>query len=156
MSLFSFIVSNRPLPEIDQTGFVRMKARELKKLNIQAKGPIDIHELDDDVDVMYAKDEAKINDLRISRCTNPPYDLEQYINKEYIYWLEGDRYRESWNSQLFEYLNEHKDHVSELEIWSIWFGDGIQEINETVLSLHNVTLLDLERLKGSNFCIKFV
>ena len=34
-----------------------------------------------------------------------------------------------------------------LEIWSIWFGDGLQEIEKMKLKLSDLQLIDLEALK---------
>ncbi|MGM1048133.1 MAG: hypothetical protein ACQEXX_18600 [Bacillota bacterium] len=155
MSRFSFIVSNSLLPEIDLTGFVRMKVGEFKKLNIQTKGHSMIAELDDDADLLYAEDETKIDDLKISLCTNPPYGLEVYIKKEFVYWIDGDCHRGSWNEQLYDYLKGLQNNKAGLEIWSIWFGDGHQEIKNMELKLLDLKLSDLEILKGINYCVKF-
>ena len=154
MSLFSFIVSNNPLPEIDLTGFVRIKVGEFKKMNIQTKGLISLNHLDDDVEMLYAEDESRIHDLNITLCKNPPDGLEMYINKEFVYWLEGDFQRESWNEQFYNYL-KCLQNKNGLQIWSIWFGDGPQDIKNKKLKLSEIKISDLDILKGRNYCIEF-
>ncbi|MNM99603.1 hypothetical protein D3C81_1121680 [compost metagenome] len=155
ISRFSFLVSDSPLPEIDMTGFVRMTVGEYKKLNIQTKSNSLIDILDDDAVVLYAEDESKTNDLRICTCTNPPYGLDAYTNKEFVYWIEGDCHRESWNEQLYKYLTGLQNNQDGCEIWSIWFGDGYQEINNLELKLKGLRLSELDVLKGTNYCVKF-
>lgn len=156
MSKFSFIASNSPLPEVDHTGFVRMKVRDFKKLNIKTSGLISIDNIDEDSEMLYAEDETKLNDLRISLCKNPPYDLEMYINKEFIYWLDGFFEKSSCKDQFFDYLLAlDQSKTSNLEVWSIWFGDGKQRIRYRTIKLSTLQSSDLEILKEVNFCIRF-
>ncbi|UNK17017.1 hypothetical protein MNQ98_21375 [Paenibacillus sp. N3/727] len=158
MSKYSFIVSNSSLPEIDLTGMVKMKYGEYKKLNIQPKNESIINLLDDEddeIEILYVADPAKMHDLKIILCTNRPYGLEEYIKKEYIYWMEGSPVKASWNEQLYDYLKGVQHVKDELEIWSIWFGDGPQEIEDIKLRLLDLKLSDLELLKRINYCIKF-
>lgn len=67
-------------------------------------------------------------------CTNPPYGLEEYIQRDFIYWLEGNSDDEIWKEQLYDYL-KRLNSKDGLEIWSIWFGDGPQDIKEIKLEL---------------------
>lgn len=88
-------------------------------------------------------------------CTNPPYGLEEYIQKDFIYWLEGNSDDGIWKEQLYDYL-KRLNNKDGLEIWSIWFGDGPQDIKEIKLELSELKISDLEALKSlrMNYCIK--
>jgi len=159
MSKFTFIVSNSSLPEIDLTGTMRMKYGEYKKLNIQSSQESILDQLDnpnDDLEILIM-DPTKMHHLKISLCTNQPFGLEEYIQKEFIYWLEGSSDDVTWKEQLYEYLKEQKNNKDGLEIWSIWFGDGPQEIETMKVTLAELQLSDLDALKGvnNNYCIRF-
>ncbi|MCG7406545.1 hypothetical protein MH117_03880 [Paenibacillus sp. ACRRX] len=159
MSKYSFIVSNRSLPEVDLTGVVRMKYGEYKKLDIPSSGESlldQLDEKDDNLEILIL-DSTKMNHLKITLCTNRPYDLEAYIQQEFIYWLEGSSDDAAWKEQLYEYLKGLKNMKDGLEIWSIWFGDGPQEIEKMKFKLSDLQLIDLEALKSMsmNYCIKF-
>ncbi|MCR8642011.1 hypothetical protein NV379_05015 [Paenibacillus sp. N1-5-1-14] len=94
MSLFSFVVSNQPLPEINLTDTVTIKYGEYKKLNIpQAENSILnlINDKKDDLDILIL-DPLKMDYLRIMLCTNPPYGLEEYIQKPYTKIMTDLRY----------------------------------------------------------------
>lgn len=158
MSEYTFIVSNSPLPEIDLTGIVKMKYGEYKKLNIQPKEESILNlldDVDDEIEILYVADPTKMDDLKITLCTNRPFGLEEYIKKEFIYWMEGSSDQTSWNIQLYDYLNGIQNIKDGLEIWSIWFGDGPQEIENIKLRLLDLKLSDLELSKRMNYCIKF-
>ena len=91
MSKYSFIVSNSSLPEIDLTGVVRMKYGEYKNLNIPSSGESILDQLDDkddDLEILIM-DSTKMHYLKITLCINRPYGFEEYIQQEFIYWLEG-------------------------------------------------------------------
>lgn len=154
MSLFSFIVSDHPLPEIDWTGFVRIKVGEFKKLNLQTKGLGSFDHLDDDAEILYAEDESRINDLQITICKNPPNGLETYIKKGFVYWLAGSPQRDSWKEQLYQYLKGLQS-IDGLQIWSIWFGDGPQVIKQIKVPFAELQISDLEILKGMNIRMEF-
>lgn len=153
MSKYSFIVSNIPLPEVDFTAAKKMKYREYKKINKEKESNSILSQLDDEA-VVLIMEPTKMNYLSVTICTNPPYGLEEYTQKDYIYWLEGDLDNEIWQEQLYEYLKGlNKDG---LEIWSIWFGDGPQDIKEMKIKLSESNIADLEVLKNlsMNYCIK--
>ncbi|WP_152393106.1 hypothetical protein [Paenibacillus guangzhouensis] len=159
MSKYTFIVSNCPLPEIDLTGTVRMKYGEYKKLNIQSTHESILDQLDDmdDEAAILIMESTKMHHLKIALCTNQPYGLEEYIQKEFIYWLEGSSDDLTWKEQLYAYLKEQQNNMNGLEIWSIWFGDGQQDIEKMTIKLSELQRSDLEALKGvrNNYSIQF-
>ncbi|HHY73055.1 MAG TPA: hypothetical protein GX497_07500 [Bacillus bacterium] len=106
MSLYRFIASDNPLAEVDYSGFVKMKVRDIKKIEPVPNPPACFQswdEMDEEVTILYAKDESELGGPSISRCDNPPYGLDNYIKKDYIYWLEGD-FSQKFLQQLTEYV----------------------------------------------------
>lgn len=159
MSTYSFLASNCPLPEIDLTGAVRMKYAEYKKWGVQSSKESVLEQLetkDDHLEVLIL-DSSKMDHLNIGFCTNPPYGLEDYIKKHYIYWLEGDQNNETWRKQLYEYVKGVATNSGGLEIWSILFGAGLQSIDIMELKLSGLQLSDLEVMQSDrmNYCVKF-
>lgn len=155
MSEYCFIVSNLPLPEIDFTSAKRMKYGEYKKVKKERESNTLLSSLNDEAEVLIM-DPTKMNHLNITTCNNPPYSLEEYIQKDYIHWLGGSSDLEVWQEQLYEYLKDLKGENG-LEIWSIWFGDGPQDIKEMKIKLLELKKSDLKALSdlGMNYCIKF-
>lgn len=89
MTLYKFIASDNAVVEVDNSGFIQIKVRELKK--IEPKLDMKIWgNIDDELTILYAKDDSEMGGLEISSCDNLPNGLEHYIKKKYIYWLEGD------------------------------------------------------------------
>lgn len=152
MSRYTFIASSDPLTEIDLSGFIKMKVKDIKKMDPQPKGPIPWEELDDEADVLYAEKESDLGGLQIGRCENPPYDLDFYIQLPYIYWLEGN-FDDRWTNQFIEYAKTKIPDGQPVELWSIWFGDGFQEIAHKHLERGQINGLDLQRLASENLCI---
>lgn len=154
MSNYSFIVSSMPLPEIDFTAAQRMKYGEYKKIKEEKKSKSILNSLGNEAEILIMNPE-KMNHLKVTTCNNPPYGLEEYTQKDYIYWLEGDSELEIWQEQLYEYLKvlKNKDGI---EIWSIWFGDGPQDIKEIGIKLSELKISDVKSLNdlGMNYCIK--
>lgn len=85
LSQYRFIASDNTLPEIDLSGFIRMKVKDIKKMKVVPRGPLPWDEIDDEADVLYAASESDTGGLQISTCKNPPYGLEDYISKSHIY-----------------------------------------------------------------------
>jgi len=147
MSLFRFIASDNVLSEIDLSGFVKLKVRDIKKMTPMPKGPVSFDKLDDDMEVLYAASEADPGGLNISVCNNPPYVLEDYITKRYIYWLEGN-IDEKWKNQLQEYLLTNMQKGNCIELWSIWFGSGYEYEDRIykIINLSQINSCDFELL----------
>ncbi|WP_411680040.1 hypothetical protein [Clostridium thailandense] len=96
MSTFNFIASDTKLPEVDLTNVKKITVKELKKLNPQARSPVPLDELDENLEVLYCESEEDMKGLTVSFCNNPPYNLDYHIKKEYVYWL---RYDSTENAQ---------------------------------------------------------
>lgn len=155
MSMFTFIASDIQLPEVDLTNVKRMTVKELKQLNPQAKSPIPLDELDENLEVVYCESEEDMKGLTISFCNNPPYNLDYHIKKKYVYWLRYDSTEKS-TGQLLEYLQQNMVKYQQIEIWSILFGnkDKIYKVkNVKQIKLSELTEDDLMRIGSQQMCI---
>lgn len=152
MSRFTFIASDNPLLEIDQSGFIRLKVKDMKKMVPVPNGPIPWDEMDDEAEVLYAENESALGGLQVSLCTNPPDGLELYIKKKFAYWL-GGNFQTKCVSQLMDYIQINISTEDKVELWSIWFGDGFQEIKPIKISLQKISVGDLVLLKDSDCCL---
>lgn len=152
MSQYTCIAANAPLPEVDLSGFIKLKVKDIKQMNPQPKGPVSWDELDDEAEVLYAEKESDLGGLQIGLCNNPPYDLDHYIKYPHIYWLEGN-FDERWMNQFLDYAKTQLPVNQQVEVWSIWFGEGFQEISHKHLSVTNMTKEDLRWFRQMNICI---
>lgn len=147
MSLYRFIASDYQLLEVDHSGFIEMTVRDMKKMNPLPASPAIFqswNEIDEDATILYAENESDLGGLRISLCDNPPYDLEHYIGKRYVYWLEGD-FGTEFLDQLIEYVRTNVKAENGIELWSIWFGDGIKPVQ-----VENVNMNEFCNLHSRN------
>lgn len=147
MSRFIFLASHNSLPLIDL------------RLNIPSSGESILDQITDkhdDLEILIL-DSEKAHHLHITPCTNPPHGLEDYIQQEFVYWLEGNSKDITWKKQLYEYLKGLDDTLDGFEIWSIWFGDGPQEVKAVNFKRLELQLSDLDVLEsmGMNYCVRF-
>lgn len=151
MSRYRFIAIDRVLPEIDLSGFTKMKVRELKNMNPIPRSPISLDHLDDDTDVLFAVSEEDIGGLQIALYPNPPYEVKDYIKKKYIYSIHG--YGSKCIHQLQEYLQTNIQAMDRVEVWSIWLGDKVSRIYRKRIQPSDIMSFDFEILNQSNCCI---
>lgn len=151
MSLFTFIASDHLLPEINLSGLIKMKVKDVKKLNPLPSSAVPLDELDEDLEVLYAKSESDTGGLQISICNNPPYGINQYITKKHIYWLEGSFDSRCLN-QLSNYIRTNIQREDRVELWSIWFGDKIENKIYKTVPIDKLTPSDLEILRQHECC----
>lgn len=69
-----------------------------------------------------------------------------YTDKKYRVCLEWD-YTEGRAKKIIQYVREHLEHTSELEIWHIWMGDGVcPKIRKCTILIDELTPDDLKEL----------
>ncbi|MBV7273763.1 hypothetical protein JMF89_09615 [Clostridiaceae bacterium UIB06] len=156
MSTFNFIASDTQLPEVDLTNVKRMTVKELKKLNPQARSPVPLDELDENLEVLYCESEEDMKGLTVSFCNNPPYNLDYHIKKKYVYWLRYD-FTEKSTEQLMEYLQKNIKEIQQVEVWAITFGnkDDIYKVKDKrKIKLLDLTKGDLIELNSQGICIQ--
>ncbi|QTD40329.1 hypothetical protein [Sporosarcina sp. Te-1] len=152
MTQYSVLVANKPLQEIDCSGITEVTVRELKKLYPITETTVEQpwHSMDDDVRILHAADESAFGRLNIFEWHHPPYDLDEYNKKEYVYGVEGN-----WNSQfvmdLYNYLTRHIKQEQSAELIRFWAGDGYRPLVERHLSLKAVELHHLESVKDEDY-----
>ena len=150
------MASENQLPEVDYSGVIELTVGDLKKMNPRPESFWNLDELPDDCKALYIPDENDTGGLAISPCTNPPYGLEKYIRKEYIYWLNGNFHLSKCTNQLLEYLNANVNARDSIELWSLWFGDEKQDIVYHKWSLSQTDNLSFELLDNTDCCIQII
>ena len=153
MSQYWFIAADYPLEEVDLSGFVKIKVRDIKKMNPLPSGPISFDKLDEDMEVLYSSNEEETGGLIVSICSNPPYGLYGYIKRKYIYWLQGNNLDSKWHKQLSDYLSENINKGTQVEIWSILFGAGLQTIPHKEIKFSDFNSINFRILTSTNNCI---
>lgn len=153
MSRFTFLASDCELPEIDLSGIKKLTVKELKEMNPRPKSFWDLDKLPDDCKTLFFPDGADTTGLQISICTNPPYGIEEYIKKKYVYWL-GGKFNLKCKSQFQDYLQDNLDKGACIELWSLWFGnDKMDEILQMKCSFSDIPFFDFEILWKTDSCI---
>ena len=154
MSLYRFIASDNPLVEVDYSGFIKMRVKDIKEMEPTPPPPASLDswdEMDDETTILYAEDESKLGGLTISICDDPPYNLEKFINKKYIYWLEGD-FSKRFLKQLTEYVKVNIKEKDSAALWSIWFGNEIKSKQVKSVKHSDVSIDNFEILKDHECC----
>ena len=160
MSLFNVLISDSPLKEVDHTGIIEITVRELKKLYPITKDTPQQswHLMDDDSRILHAPDESAFGELSISACTQPPFDLEFYIEgeDEYVYWI-GGNWKESFLSDFADYVKANIKAIDNVQLLTFWAGDGKQKLKESTMSIADVTPEKLAVIgDASNIRVRFL
>lgn len=152
MTLYSVLVANSALQTVDFTGIAEITVRELKKLYpITESTPTQSwHLMDDDARVLHAADESAFENLNIFEWNNPPYDLEFYNEKSFVYGIEGN-----WGPQFLEdflsYLKEHIQPEQGAELIRFWAGDYDKKLKSRRITMEDLELHHLESLKNEEY-----
>ena len=152
MTLYSVLVANKPLPIIDCTGIAEITVKELKRLYPITKDTPEQswHSMPDDAMILHAPDESAFGQLNIFKWSNPPYDLEDYNDKPYIYCIEGN-----WSSvflnDLLTYLKQSIKKEQQAELIRFWAGVYNQKLKKRHINLENLELKHLENLKSEEY-----
>lgn len=158
MSLFTFLVSDYPLKEVDYSGITEITVRELKKLYpISENMPEQPwHLMDDDARILHAPDESAFGELVISICNNPPFDLALYTEKEFVYWIEGN-WKGKFLADFADYIKAHLKEIKNVQLLIFWAGDGEQKLIERTIKIEEIEPKHLEMFKlEENIRLKFV
>ncbi len=152
MTLYSVLVANSPLQTVDCTGIVEITVRELKKLYpiTESTAAQAWHLMDDDACILHAPDESAFGQLSIFEWDIPPYDLEYYSEKSFVYGIEGN-----WGSQfladLLIYLKQHIKPEQNAEIIRFWAGDHEQKLKTVSLKIGEIEMHHLEGIQNERY-----
>lgn len=152
MTLYSVLAANKPLPTIDCTGIAEITVKELKKLYpITEDTPEQPwHSMPDGAMILHAPDESAFGQLNIVECSNPPYDLEDYNDKPYVYCIEGN-----WSSvflnDLLNYLKQSIKKEQEAELIRFWAGEYDRKLKKRHINIEEIELHHLENLKSEQY-----
>ncbi|MFJ7666915.1 hypothetical protein ACIQXI_07390 [Lysinibacillus sp. NPDC097195] len=152
MTLYSVLVADSELQTIDCTGIKEMTIRELKILYpITNDTPIQHwHSMDDDVRIIHAPDEAAFAQLVIFEWQEPPYDLELYHKKPYVYGIGGN-----WGPQFLDdfliYLKQHIKPEHNVELIRFWAGEAERRLKRRSIHIEEIELHHLEKLEKEQY-----
>ncbi|MBD8036806.1 hypothetical protein H9635_08630 [Solibacillus sp. A46] len=146
MTQYTALVSDEELHEVDFRGFRLTTVREMKKLYPLNEGFPEQpwHSFDDDVEILNTPDEKAMEKLRISKWLNPPYDLEDYSDKAFIYSVEG-RWNDLFLESLQKYIKEHITPDQNVDLIRFWAGhaEDYHLLNESTLEIDEIEQSDL-------------
>ena len=110
------------------------------------------HTMDDDAFVLQAPDESAFGELRITLCDSPPYDLDFYNEKEFVYWV-GGNWREKFLKDFVDYIKMHLTASLNAELLIFWAGDGKQKMKRQKIHIEEKCGLvhQLERVRGEEY-----
>lgn len=151
MSSFTLLVSDSPLTEIDHSGIAEITVRELKQLYpINENTPEEPwHTMDDAARILHAPDESAFGQLAISVCTNPPYDLDLYSEKEYRYWVSGN-WEGKFLTDFADYIKAYINTSANVQLLIFWAGNGVQELVEQSIHIDEIGPNHLELCRREN------
>lgn len=142
MSIFSFIASDRPIPEIENPYIQIFSVNEALEKGIKVPEVLlEKADLDRNKKIILIcdseehMDELEIFDARAS------HEAERYTKKTYISKIQW-RYTKERGKQLKEYIHQLLEDTNEVELWRIWYDDQaepiIYRINESEFRLRHI------------------
>lgn len=148
MTLYTMLVSDQPLKEINLTGITEITVRELKILYpITENSPERIwHTMDDDALIIQAPDESAFHKLAISATGTPPHDLRFYSKKEYVYWVSGI-WRDEFITDLSDYIKENIREEHNAELLVFWADDCKPGLKKFTLKIDEIQPSQLEMIQ---------
>jgi len=152
MTLYSVLVANSSLQTVDCTGVTEITVRELKKIYpiTESTTAQSWHLMDDDARILHVPDESAFGHLNIFQSNNPPYDLEFYNEKPFVYSIEGN-----WGPQFLAdfliYLKQHIKPEQSAELIRFWAEDYDRKLKSRRITIEEVELHHLEILKNEEY-----
>ncbi|MFF2480237.1 hypothetical protein [Paenibacillus sp. NPDC058071] len=148
MSHYCFVAADHALPELNKTGIIKLKVKDM----IAQKRPAGIipwEEMNPDGIVLFSEDPNAFGKFHVFTPKHLPYETREYIERCYITMVEGN-HDEQWRSDLVDYVLEQAE-AGPVEVWSIWFGDGKQPITERTLTRAELPTADTAFLSERNY-----
>lgn len=152
MTLYSVLVANKPLPTIDCTGIAEITVNELKKIYpITVETPEQFwHSMPNEAIIVHATDESAFGKLNIFEWRNPPYDLDDYNDKPYVYCIEGN-WGAVFLNDLLKYLKQSIKKEQEAELIRFWAGEYNCKLKRRHIKIEEIQLHHLEDLKSEEY-----
>ena len=128
MSIFSFIASDRPIPEVENSYIQIFSVNEALEKGIEVpKVLLEKADLDRNKKVILICDsEEHIDELEIF-CVRSSYEAERYTKKAYISEIQW-RFTKERGKQLKEYIHQLLEDTNEVELWRTWYDDQAEPI----------------------------
>ena len=159
MTLYSIIVADKELKEVDCTGIGYVTVREMKKMYpISEHFPEQSwHSMADDAQILHAPNEEAFGKLNVFHWGNPPDDLAHYNDKAFIYGIEGN-----WNAEfindLLNYMKQQLSSEQNVELLRFWAGEyPLPKLKKRAISLKELDLAQLHEIEKEEYVrVQFV
>lgn len=106
--------------------------------------------MDDNARILHAPDASAFGHLNIFEWNNPPYDLEFYSEKPFVYGNEGN-----WGPQFLadflSYLQQHIKPEQGAELIRFWAEDYDRKLKSHRITIEEVELHHLESLENEKY-----
>lgn len=151
MSSLFYIASDYPLKEVSNPHLKTMSVNEALAIGMEGipeqlleprfdRDKPDVLLWSDIIDTQSQLDD----DFSIWPLDNSTEDI--YTEKLYRVYLAWD-YTKGRAEKVIQYIREHLEHTSEIEIWHVWVGDGVlPKIRNCTIALDEFTSDDLKEL----------
>lgn len=128
MSIFSFIASDRPIPEVENPYFQAFSVNEAFEKGIQVPEVLlKKADLDRNEKVIFILDsEEHLEEIEIF-AVRSSHEAERYTKKAYISEIQW-RYTKERGKQLKEYIHKLLEDTNEVELWRTWYDDQAEPI----------------------------
>ena len=157
MSAIIYIASDYPLKEVPNPHLKTLSVNEALAIGIEDipeqllepgfdRDKPDVLLWSDTIDTQSQLDD----DFSIWPLDSSTEDI--YTEKPYRVYLEWD-YTKGRAEKVIQYIREHLEHTSEVEIWHVWVGDGVRpKIRNCTIALDEFTADDLKELSDLEVC----
>lgn len=142
MSIFNFIASDRPMPEVENPYIQTFSVNEALEKGIEVPEVLlEKADLDRDKKIMLTFDsEEHMGELEIF-VVSSFHEAERYTKKAYISEIQW-RYTKERGKQLKEYIHQLLEDTNEVELWRTWYDDQaepiIYRLRESELRLQHI------------------
>ncbi|MEJ8303382.1 hypothetical protein [Saccharibacillus sacchari] len=151
MSFVHWIASDRPIPEVEPTGYRLATVREMMDLGVPP-GDARWEEMDPDSTVLYAPDPKAVNVFSVKKCPSVPKSLQLHTRHRHVYALQVEL---DFEAALWVYIAD-LERETHIEIWNL--RDGQDSDNVSVHTRYRsrsaLNLADLEFPFYDNRCLR--
>ena len=152
MSFFSFIASDFPLKDVENTKIEFLSIKEAEKRNIPLHDWLENMDIDREKQIlMYCEKEEDLDEIAISTYLyDGDIEIKQVTEKKYVSSLSW-RYTDERALQLIDYIKKHLEVAEDIEFWNIWIGNGDADKPCEITKCH-VDSLEKSHLKYMSEC----
>ena len=152
MSIFQFFSSDKPLDDL-KNPYIK-----LMSINDMIANDMEVSDLllrttknKDEKIVFHCESEEHLYEIEIKKENNISMSyISKFTGKQYISSLQW-RYTDKRAEELVQYIKGQLRHLDEIELWSIWMDEKIDEITYLDLNLKELNPLIIKEAIGTGF-----